>query len=280
MEVENNIGNSGKEIQKIILSSNNFFIGRMQGIEADVISEYCNKNIVSSRMLTLLKQNTGFYCCNSENEKEILEFWINTYYDALKNCDLLFRLEFNTWDNLVKDYYNKIYVFSCASLHLWLPYLEGKRILVISPFEESIKIQFPKRHHLFTTGLNNNFKYPEFELKTLLSPNTITGNEPFPHNNWKESFEEMCNKIINIEFDIAILGCGSYGMPLAHHIKKIGKSSIYTGAYAQVMFGIKGKRWDISGNPHRSYWNEYWKWPEDTEVPKNSNKVEGGCYWK
>ena len=48
------------------------------------------------------------------------------------------------------------------------------------------------------------------------------------------------------------------------------------GEYAQVMFGIKGKRWDIPGNGHRSYW----KWPEDSEVPKNSNKVEGVCYWK
>lgn len=279
MEIETNIAKSGKEIQELILNSNNFFIGRMQGIEADVISEYCKKNTVSQNNINLLKQNTGFYCCNEENEKEILEFWINTYYEALKNCDLLFRLEFNTWDYLVKDNYDKIYVFSCASLDLWLPYLEGKKILVISPFEESIKMQFLKKNHLFTTGYNN-FKYPEFELKTLLSPNTIMGNEPFPHQNWKESFNYMCDKINFIDFDIAILGCGSYGMPLAHYIKKIGKSSIYAGAYAQVMFGIKGKRWDIPGNPHRSYWNEYWKWPEDTEVPKNSNKVEGGCYWK
>lgn len=68
-------------------------------------------------------------------------------------------------------------------------------------------------------------------------------------------------------------------MPLAHHVKKIGKSSIYAGAYVQVMFGIKGKRWDIEGNPHRSYWNEYWKYPEPEEVPKSADKVESGCYW-
>ena len=100
------------------------------------------------------------------------------------------------------------------------------------------------------------------------------------HNNWLETFEDMCNKIDSLNFDIAILGCGSYGMPLAHYIKKIGKSSIYAGAYAQVMFGIKGKRWDVEGNPHRSYWNEHWKWPEEDEIPKNAEKVEGGCYWK
>jgi len=79
---------------------------------------------------------------------------------------------------------------------------------------------------------------------------------------------------------LAIFGYGSYGMPLAHYIKKIGKSSIYSGAYAQVMFRIKGKRWDIDGNPHRSYWNEYWVYPNDSEIPKNSLEVENGCYWK
>ena len=90
----------------------------------------------------------------------------------------------------------------------------------------------------------------------------------------------MCNEIDKLDFDIAVLGCGSYGMPLAYYIKKIGKSSIYAGAYTQVMFGIKGKRWDNEINPHRSFWNKYWKWPEEDEIPKFAHKVEGGCYWK
>jgi len=161
-----------------------------------------------------------------------------------------------------------------------MPALEGKKVLVISPFEESIKIQFPKRKHLFTTGKQNNFEYPDFELLTLKCPNTIKGNDPFPHNNWIETYNDMCEKINLLEFDVAILGCGSYGMPLAHYIKKIGKGSIYAGSYAQVMFGIKGKRWEIEGNPHCSFWNEHWKCPEDNEIPKSADKVEGGCYWK
>ena len=55
---------------------------------------------------------------------------------------------------------------------------------------------------------------------------------------------------------------------------------IYAGAYTQVMFGIKGKRWNIDGNPHRSYWNDFWTWPDESEVPINAAKVENGCYWK
>ena len=278
MKVEENVGNSGKIIYDIIKNKTNFFIGRMQGIEASVMKDYLDGNL-NERLKYLAQQNTGFYS-SSDSFDEILEKWCIIYIDALRRCDLLFRLEFTTWDELVKDYYEKIYVFSCASLHLWMPALSGKRILVISPFEKSINMQYSKRKNIFTTGKNNNFEYPDFELQVLKCPNTIKGNDPFPHNNWLETFEDMCNKIDSLDFDIAILGCGSYGMPLAHYIKKIGKSSIYAGAYAQVMFGIKGKRWDVEGNPHRSYWNEHWKWPEEDEIPKNAKKVEGGCYWK
>jgi hypothetical protein len=279
MIVETNIGLSGKKISNILKNEKQFLIGRMPGIEAGTITEYLTKDCFSKSIINSIQQNTGFYS-DKENFDKNLREWCKIYLNALRDCNLLFRLEFSTWDHLVKDYYENIYVFSCASLQMWLPALENKKILVISPFEKSIKMQYPNRKFLFTTGKQNNFDYPEFELHVLKCPNTIKGNTPFPHKNWLETFEDMCKKINEIDFDIAVLGCGSYGMPLAHHIKKIGKGSIYAGAYTQVMFGIKGKRWDIENNPHRSYWNEYWKWPEDDEIPTNSNKVEGGCYWK
>ena len=60
-------------------------------------------------------------------------------------CDLLYRLEFDKWDDIVCNSHENIYVFSCASLHLWLPYLNNKKVLVISPFKKSIEIQWEKR---------------------------------------------------------------------------------------------------------------------------------------
>jgi hypothetical protein len=278
MIVEQNIGNNGEIIKKCLIDNNNCFVGRLQGIEADCLLYYNEHKCLNKQLINCLYQNTGFYC-NTTNVDEILKYWYEVYMSSILSCTILYRLEFNTWDSLIKNSYDNIYVFSCASLHLWMPALNNKKILVISPFEKSILEQYPKRKNLFSTGKQNNFEYPNFELKTLKSPNTIKGNEPFPHNNWKETFEYLCDQISNIDFEIAVLGCGSYGMPLAHYIKKIGKSSIYAGAYSQVMFGIKGSRWNIDGNPHKSYWNEHWKWPDNEEVPKNHNNVENSCYW-
>ena len=46
------------------------------------------------------------------------------------------------------------------------------------------------------------------------------------------------------------------------------------GGATQLLFGIKGKRWDDMG-----IYNGYWVRPDETERPKGLEKVEEGCYW-
>jgi hypothetical protein len=181
-------------------------------------------------------------------------------------------------DPLVKDFYDEIHVWSAVRLKQWMPFLEGKKVLAISAFEDSIKLQWKNRHKLFATGPDP-FKYPEFELSTIKAHNTIKGNEPFPCKNWKESFHAMCKEIDKKDFDIAVIGAGGYGMPLAHYVKTIGRGAIYVGSYIQIMFGIRGSRWNIKNNSIHNHFNEYWKNPEPHEIPKTFKNVEGGCYW-
>ena len=257
-------------------------IGRMPGIEGDVLVEWLKGGkspaSVSKNGLLRLEQNTGFYS-NSEDYETSLDTWCHLTLDALRNCDLLFRLEVQEEsDILCEGYLDEIHIWSATRLHQWLPLLEGKKVLVISPFEDSIHLQWERRECLFLTG-HIPFNFPMFELQTLKAYNTIKGNTPFPHKNWVETFNALCAQIEKLDFDVAVLGCGGYGMPLSHFIKKLGKSSFYIGSYAQIMFGIKGQRWNLDGNT-RSYWNDAWKWPEPHEVPKTYKNVEGGCYWK
>lgn len=37
---------------------------------------------------------------------------------------------------------------------------------------------------------------------------------------WFDALDYMCGECEKIDFDIALLGCGAYGYPLAAHIKK------------------------------------------------------------
>ena len=86
---------------------------------------------------------------------------------------------------------------------------------------------------------------------------------------------------MKIEFDVAIVGCGAYGFPLAAKLKQAGKQAIHLAGATQLLFGIKGKRWeeDPAFEYVRKFFNEAWVYPDETEKPKNASVVEGGCYW-
>ncbi len=88
----------------------------------------------------------------------------------------------------------------------------------------------------------------------------------------------MKERIRCIDFDIAIIGAGAYGLPLASFIKNMGKKAIHLGGATQLLFGIKGKRWD--NLPYfRKLYNENWVRPLPDEIPDNFQAVESGCYW-
>ena len=155
----------------------------------------------------------------------------------------------------------------------WSKELKGKKVLVISSFIESIKSQYENRSMIWDNGL-----LPDFTLIPYESVQSIGGNGG-PHNSWAESLQIMKDDISNLDFDIALLSCGHYGLPLVAHIKeKLNKSAIYIGGGLQIMFGIKGARWDSHEEISKMY-NKYWVRPMKQETPHNHTIVEGGCYW-
>ncbi len=265
--------------QKILdqtFSKSSFLIGRMPGSEAYVLVDYIKKGIkgIKTRHLAKLHTNPGFYANNKHDQT--LEAWCHLYLEALRSCDLFFTLGYRRFNCLIEQHYQNVYIWSCVNLHQWLPLLNGKRVLVISPFTDTIQKQHETKDFfkVFATKFPS-FIYPQFELTTIKAPNTIKGNEPFPHNNWLESFEDLKAQTDKKEFDIAVIGCGGYGMPIAYHIKKTGRAAIHTGSYTQVMFGIKGNRWKDQG-----WFNDQWVFPSEKETPKSYKQVENGCYWK
>ena len=155
----------------------------------------------------------------------------------------------------------------------WTKALEGKKVLVVSPFASTIESQYAKRELLF----EDKDILPEFELITYRAVQTLAG-EPCAYGNWFEALEAQINDIKKLDFDIALLGCGAYGLPIAREIKKMGKQAVYVGGSLQILFGIKGKRWEE--NELSRLFNEHWVYPSDEDRPKNAELVEGSCYWK
>ncbi len=155
----------------------------------------------------------------------------------------------------------------------WTKALEGKKVLVIHPFAKSILKQYEKREELFS---NTNI-LPQFSLKAIKSVQSIAG-EKTEFKDWFDALKHMENQIAAVDFDIAIIGCGAYGLSLGAYVKRIGKQAIHMGGATQILFGIKGKRWDEHPVISKLY-NEHWVKPLAEETPSAKNKVEDGCYW-
>ena len=156
----------------------------------------------------------------------------------------------------------------------WTFALKGKKVLVVHPFVETIQSQYNKRELIFDNNL-----LPEFTLLTLKSIQSYA-NEVTKYADWFEALESLKLQINSIDFDICILGCGAYGFPLAAHVKQLGKKALHLGGVTQLLFGIKGKRWEeYIVYPYTNLYNLHWVRPSSTEKPRNASIVEGATYW-
>lgn len=158
----------------------------------------------------------------------------------------------------------------------WTTALEGKRVLVIHPFEDTIRKQHSAERYKFL--FNDKRLTPEYELQTLKAVQSIAGNKPDEFDNWFEALDWMKSEIDKRDFDIAIIGCGAYGFPLAAYIKQIGKKAIHLGGAVQNLFGIDSLAMR-DDERKRSLVNDYWVRPSAEETPKNKDLVENGRYW-
>lgn len=155
----------------------------------------------------------------------------------------------------------------------WIKLLEGRKVLVVHPFVPLINEQYNIREKIYPDGF-----LPEFELKTIKAVQSIGGECNEKIDTWFDALEYMKKKITEEEFDIALIGCGAYGLPLANEVKKMGKIAIHMGADVQLLFGIKGSRWDGTAVAEKLY-NDYWVYPDEEYRPKKYMNVENGCYW-
>lgn len=157
----------------------------------------------------------------------------------------------------------------------WTSMLRGKRVLVVSPFTDTIVKQYVKREQLF----DNTEVLPEFdELIPLKAVQSIAGT-PTQYPDWFAALESMKEKMSALDYDVALIGCGAYGMHLAVHAKRMGRIGIHTAGWTQMLFGVYGNRWLNDEPQFKRFINPYWVRPSTEETPERAQSIENGCYW-
>lgn len=265
-----------------ILDGKPFMVCRFGSTELRLLADVEAKKIglkwwIDKSRWNDLNKYSGFF----PNDIVYAEKFADTYFDLLREVDLL-----ATWNNVHEDYMHRKYspnadLTILRSLEPWYnngcPWtyaLRGKKVLLIHPFADTIQRQYEKREFLFA----DERVLPKFELKTIKAVQTLADITDDRFETWFDALEYMHEESKKIDYDIAILGCGAYGLPLAAMIKADGKQAIHMGGATQLLFGIKGNRWDAHPVISKLY-NNYWVRPGENETFKKSDSIEGGCYW-
>lgn len=279
-------------IKNKIKTNKPFIIPRIAGIENELAYHGVmlrNGNAFPANYfdnpIRIMKNNAGI---KLEGNPDILRY-SRMYLKAFHMCDLYLNWEF--WGAVAKPIFNslnfmhknftqqKIWSFALEIFNhidtcLWTQELKGKRILIVSPFVESIKSKINQRSEIYGVDL-----FPDCTFLFLKPPQTQGKNPSKPFYEEIDIFMKKVEKIKD-EFDIALLSCGGYGNLIAAEIFKLDKTAIYVGGVLQMYFGIYGSRWERE-RPDilKIYKNKHWSKPTKNERPKGFENVEKSCYW-
>lgn len=234
-------------------------------------------SLYSSKVLFSLCRQAGFF----PNDVKLGERFYRQMLEDMQIIDILASYIYE------EKYVNKY--LKCKRVDLdgyyapflwkkpWTKYLKGKKVLVVHPFVDSICYQYENnRCKLF----DDPDVLPEFaELHTIKAVQTIADQEDSRFETWFDALQYMKDEISKVDFDIALIGCGAYGMCLAAHVKRMGKQAVHLAGWTQMLFGVYGERWIKDQPQYAKFINENWIRPLESEKPKGADKVEGGCYW-
>ena len=149
-------------------------------------------------------------------------------------------------------------------------------MLVVHPFAELIESQYQRRKEIFP----NKEIMPKCNLKVVKAIQSSGETVPEEYKDWSEALDALYSRCMEEQFDVALLACGSYAVPLASRLKNAGKQSIVLGGMMQLMFGIKGARWEASRPDIVEMYNDAWVRAGVKEQVKDADKmVDGAAYW-
>lgn len=265
-------------IKELLTSDKPIMIARIGSTELRVLHDYYKKKPYSSHNKYTIEISSGVF----PTDNNTLDKFARLNLDRIENIDLL-GIWFNPFEDVVANEFcphaklTKLRNLEpYFSENPWSYYLKGKKVLIIHPFVSSINKQYSNREKLFS----NKKVLPEFELINYKPVQSFAGmaKDLSEYSSWFKALEKMENDIKKIDFDIAIISAGAYGLPLASFVKDMGKKAIHLAGATQMLLGIYGARW-LNHPDFKPFINENWIQPLDEDKPKTSDLLGKKSYW-
>ena len=280
-----------------LCSNEPFIVGRGGDAELLIVEDIINR--VKPRARQWPRRHSGIY----PETPESLQVFGDTYYEAMRSLSSPDLFAFFTHRSEVENIVLPLTLSKSVGLiqedslspfffpgDPWSACLRDKTVLIIHPFVESIQCQLRRRDLLFPHSPNT---LPPFRFKFVKSFQCI-GEQPLPHRDWNETMHATMRLVDAAgHFDVALIAAGSYGLPIAVYCKSVKKASaIVLGGSLQILFGIRGMRWDSlypngfkypvysTNGTVQSMYNSDWIYPLRPDTVINPEKIEHGSpYW-
>lgn len=155
-----------------------------------------------------------------------------------------------------------------------------KRVLLVSPIANLLAGRANKQ---VFEGVWEKIGKPWFAPKAVVPveiPFAMARATRVRHPTVFDLCEWIMDQVERKDFDIALIGASGLGIPLAARIRDMGKVAISIGSDLQILFGVKGRRWEERASWRKRYFNEYWiNVPPEYCFPEMGDMGDGGAYW-
>jgi hypothetical protein len=268
-------------ISHFLKNGTSFAAGKIGITELNLLYCYCglkNGNSLIPHLKHEVEDIAGLY---PYNEKTVIDF-AEKFLSLLPSIDLI-----PVWNNVIPQFEKYIFDTYCPKSYKtkiellepffedkpWSDYLKDKKVLVFSPFADSINKNYNNFDKIWNGKIKNNF-----ELKVYKHPFALTISDNKQYTSSNDVYNEYLDILHKEDFDVGIFGTGYTSLLYTLESKKMGKSGIHLGGSTQILFGIKGNRWKQMER-FVNIFNEYWTEPTQEERPPKYQIVEGGGYW-
>ena len=274
-------------IQAALAEKRGFLVGRNGTIEMEVLLNRHTGIQLDQRQILLLERNAGIFPTNTAS----IAAWIRKTLAAIQDSDLLVAGWYKPIAVDELDFLRAIgkrgpYLplralepYYVPEAYQWTSALEGRRVAIVSSFAKTACIQAGNATAVWN-GRNVLPKATYLPVETRYSPRLAQGRAEWPDNvtSWEDAVANVVNDVMDQDADIVLIGCGGLGMVIGHKLRMRGKVCIVMGGAIQVLFGIKGQRWQ-NHSIISTFWNDAWVWPRFEDTPGGADDVENRCYW-
>ena len=301
MTTQQEIDDGAQLILEHFNSAEPFFIGRNGSSEIMVFSYWLKNRRVGvpwpTDILRRLRDNFGVWPITPAS----LDAWCEDYHDAFSRLNglsagwfkPLASMEYQFIKNLLPVAFTM--PLRCLEPYYvepklrWTATLADKDVAVVTSFTKTIQNQLDRIDPL---RIWSGVEAPEsilpptarWHLVKSYFPQNVSGEHEsgwasIGVNTWEQAVEYLVIEVLKTPATHAIVGCGALGMNVAGRLRAKGLSVILLGGAVQVLFGVRGRRWENHGVISK-FWNDSWVWPEESECPPNAQTIEGACYWR